>query len=135
MSVSRKMFALLLPLNDDVYRAEGHTEVDISWKGILMTVTCLGFCNIEDFYVSCNFGWLCWIFLDIVPTCCAHQNLCMTFSNILGLLQKCSTWWKSCVNEQYPKKLLFGNFYLTSWFVTWGQKEGVIYLSPWNPDR
>ena len=26
-------------------------------------------------------------------------------------------------------------FDLTSWFVTWGQKGGEIYLSPWNHKR
>ena len=79
---------------DDVYCGEGHTSVDIcvkqSWKKVylknLMTETSQGFFKIEYFYGSCNFG--CWwlIFKDIVPTCCTHQNLCMTFTSILGFL-------------------------------------------------
>ena len=32
------------------------------------------------------------------------------------------------------RKNFFWIFYLTSWFVTWGQKEGEIYLGPWNHD-
>ena len=105
---------------DDVYRAEGHTAVDISvkqsWKKlylkILMRVTCLGFSNIEEFYQSCNFGGFWWIFENIKPTCCTYQNLCMTFTNILCFLLNFSTSWKSCVKEQWPKKSLFWNFWL-----------------------
>ena len=105
---------------DDVYRAEGHRAVDISvkpsWKKlylkILMRETCLGFFNIENFYRSCNYGLFWWIFWNIKPIYCAYQNLCMTFTNILGFLLHISTSWKSCVKEQWPKKSLFWHFWL-----------------------
>ena len=35
---------------------------------ILMRQTCLSFFNIEEFHRSCNFGYICGIFLDIKPT-------------------------------------------------------------------
>ena len=92
---------------DDVYRAEGHTAVDISvkqsWKNvylkILMRVTRLCFSNIEEFYRSCNFGCFWWIFKNIKPAC-TYQNRCMTFTNILWFLPNFSTSWKRCVKEQ-----------------------------------
>ena len=87
-----------------------------SWKKldlkILMRETCLGFFNIEEFYQSCNFGCIWWIFKNIKATCCTYQNLCMTFTKILGFLLNFSTSWKSCVKEQWPKKSLFWNFWL-----------------------
>ena len=105
---------------DDVYRAEGHTAVDIcvkhSWKKlylkILMRETCQGFFNIEEFYRSCNFVGFWWIFLNIKLACCTYQNLRLTFTNILGFLLNFSTSWKICVKEQWPKKSLFRNFWL-----------------------
>ena len=102
---------------------------------ILMRETCLGFSNIEEFYQSCNFGCFWWISKNIKPTCCTYQNLCMTFTNILGFLLNFSTSWKSCVKEQWPKKSLFYIFDLTSGFVTRGKKKVGIYLGPWNHDR
>ena len=85
-------------------------------------------------YRSFNFDYLWWIFLVVQPTFCTRQNLHMTFTNILGVLLNTSTSWKICVNEKWPKKSLFF-LYWKSWFLTWGQKEGEIYLSPWNHDR
>ena len=95
---------------DDVYRAEGHTAVDIcvkrSWKKlylkILMRETCLGFFNIYEFYRSCNFGGFCWILKNIQPAYCTYQNLHMTFTNILSFLLNFSTSWKICEKEQWP---------------------------------
>ena len=56
-----KYFFLLW--HDDVFRAEGHTAVDICVKHrILMRETCLGFFNSEEFNQSCNFGGFWWIF-------------------------------------------------------------------------
>ena len=93
---------------DDVYRGEGHTAVDISvkpsWKKlylkILMRETFHVFFNIEEFYRSCNIGCFWWISKNIKPTCCTYQNLCMTFTNIVGFLLHFSTSWKCCVKEQ-----------------------------------
>ena len=110
----------LLPLYDDVYLAEGHTALDISVKQslkklylkILMRVTCRVFSNIEKFYQSCNFAGFWWIFKYIKPTCCTYQNLRMTFTNILSFLLNFSTSWKSCVKEQWPKKITFWNVWL-----------------------
>ena len=39
-----------------------------------------------------------------MPTCCRHQYLCMTYTNILGFLLNFITWLTSWVNEQWPKK-------------------------------
>ena len=125
---------------DDVYSAEGHKAEDICVKQsckklylkILMRETCLGLFNIEEFYRGCSFGGFWWNFKDIKPTCNTNQNLCMTFTNILGFLLNFSTTWKSCVKEQWPKKSIFD---LTLWFVTRGQKEGGISFGPWNHDR
>ena len=107
---------------DNGYRAEGHTEVTISFSQswtklylkILMRVTCEGFSNIEEFYQSCNFGCFWWIKKNIKPTCCTYQNLRMTFKNILGFLLNFLTSWKSCVKEKLPKKTLFF-FFLHFW--------------------
>ena len=38
------------------------------------------------FYQICNFGRFWWIFLNIKPTFNTYQNLCMTFTDILGFL-------------------------------------------------
>ena len=117
---------------DDVYRAEGHTAVDIGVKQswiklhlkILMRVTCLGFSNIEEFYRSCNFGCFWWIFKNIKPTCCTYQNLRMTFTNILYFLPNFSTSWKSCVKEQWPKKSNFWIFLLNVMIYNLRPKRG-----------
>ena len=98
---------------------------------ILMSETCQGFFNIEDFYRSCNYDCLWWIFLDIKTVWCTHQNLHMTFKNILGFLQNLSTSWKSCVNEQWPKKSLFKK--LTQCHDLWLKaKKRVKYI--WVPE-
>ena len=52
-------------------------------------------------------------FFTFKHTCCAHQNLCVTFTNILGFLLNFSTSWKSCVKELRPKKTLFQHFWRT----------------------
>ena len=104
---------------DDVYRAEGHTEVDISvkqsWKKlylkILMRETFHVFFNIEEFYRSCNFGCFWWIKKNIKRTYCTYQNLCMTFTNILGFLLNFSTSGKSCVKSND----LRNHFFLIIW--------------------
>jgi hypothetical protein len=50
--------------------------------------------------------------------------------NVFGFLLNCSTSWKSCVKEQRPHLCITFTFlfYLTSWFVIWGLKEGGIYF-------
>ena len=69
-----------------------HRFEEKNYLKILMMVTCLGFFNIEDFYGRCNFGCLWLIFLYSGPIRGTHQNLCMTFKNILGFLLKCLIW-------------------------------------------
>ena len=103
---------------------------------ILKTVTCLGFFIIEEFYQGWNFGCFLWNFSNINPICCTYQNFCMTFTNIFGFLLNFSHSWISFVKENWPRKSLFHNFWLKmSWFMTQGQNEGGIYLSPWNHER
>ena len=77
---------------DHGYLTKGHTEAAMFVKGWiqkfnitnLKTNTRLGFFNIEECYQSCNFGCFWWILFTVKPICCAYQNLCMTFTNILG---------------------------------------------------
>ena len=42
---------------------------------------------------------------------------------------------KSCVKEQWPKKLLFQKFWHTVMICNLRPKKGGIYLSSWNHDR
>ena len=56
------------------------------------------------------------------------KYLCMTFANISGLFLNFSTSQKKCKKSNNLRIHFFDFFSLASWFVTWGQKEGGIYL-------
>ena len=70
-------------------------------------------------------------FFYVKPICCLYQNLCMTFTNILGFLLNFSTSWKSCVKRQWPKKSLFQKCWFNVMLCdsTWVKvKKSVEYL-------
>ena len=77
---------------------------------------------IEEFYPSCNSGCFWWIFFNGRPTCYTYQSLSMTIRKI-------------CVKQEWAKESPFKSSHLTVCFMTLGQKEGGIYLSPLNHDR
>ena len=52
----------------------------------IITATVIGLFNIEELYQSCNFGCFWSILFTVKPICCAFQNLCMAFRNILCFL-------------------------------------------------
>ena len=49
--------------------------------------------------------------------------------------QFCILVWTKFMSRNDLRNQVFKKFDLISWFVTWDQKEGGIYLSPWNHDR
>ena len=91
----------------------------------LKTVTCIGFfshCQIPPKLQHCLL--LVHIKLFVWPS----QIFCV-FSSIFQHPEKVMK--KS--NDQWNH--FFQIVDLTTWFVTWGQKKGGIYLMPWNPDK
>ena len=104
-----------------------HTEVvffvKFNWAKlylkILITVTCLGFYNIEEFYQ---------------PICCTYHNLYMNFANILCFFLNFSTSWKSWVKEQWPTKSLFHIVWLHDLCLEAKKRRGGIifeFLKSW----
>ena len=48
--------------------------------------TCLGFSTLKIFTEVSTLAAYGGFFLYIGPACCTHQNICMTFQNILSFL-------------------------------------------------
>ena len=77
------------------------------------------------------------VFFYVRPTCCAYHNICMTLGNIWGYSKKKFTSYKCVymINSNELRNNFFTNSHLTACFVTLGQNEGGLYMSPWNHER
>ena len=67
-------------------------------------------------------------FFYVKLICCSYQNLCVTFTNILGFLLNFLTSLKNCVKGQWPKKSLFPYCWRHDLWLEAKKKEEYIWV-------